>query len=81
MDKPSDQVFEDAPGLDGPDYVALVIEWDQLADSLDEELALEELEKTLPVKHGRRWGRSLGLAAGAIGMLALAGWGLHRLRA
>ncbi len=27
---------EESPGLDGPDYVALVIEWDDLADSLDD---------------------------------------------
>jgi hypothetical protein len=28
------QLDEETPGLDGPDYVALVIEWDDLADSL-----------------------------------------------
>src|SRR5215212_7174477 len=27
---------EESPGLDGPDYVALVIEWDDLADSFEE---------------------------------------------
>lgn len=27
---------EEAPGLQGPDYVALVIEWDDLADALED---------------------------------------------
>ena len=37
---------EEAPGLEGPDYVALVIEWDDLDDALDDALgeALEAAE-------------------------------------
>jgi hypothetical protein len=27
---------EEFPGLDGPDYVALVIEWDDIADSIED---------------------------------------------
>ncbi len=30
---------EGSPSLDGPDYVALVIEWDDLAETLDEAVA------------------------------------------
>jgi hypothetical protein len=30
------QLDEETPGLDGPDYVALVIEWDDIADSIDD---------------------------------------------
>jgi hypothetical protein len=33
------QPGEVSPSIDGPDYVALVIEWDDLADTLDEAVA------------------------------------------
>jgi len=34
MDKHRPPQSDESPGLDGPDYVALVIEWDDLADTL-----------------------------------------------
>jgi hypothetical protein len=34
MDKHRPPHPDESPGLDGPDYVALVIEWDELADTL-----------------------------------------------
>ena len=36
MDKYRSSWPDEAPALDGPDYVALVIEWDDIADSLDD---------------------------------------------
>lgn len=62
---------EEDPGLDGPDYVALVIEWD------DEEVTtvaatphrLSTLQQTVVT------------VAGALAALAFASWGLRRLRA
>jgi hypothetical protein len=68
------------PGLEGPDYVALVIEW-------DEPVILEELEDavTLETRPIRPPMPSLlapvakGIAA--IGAVVFALWGIHRLRA
>lgn len=54
----------------GPDYVALIIEWD------------EDSEPTLVIEPGLRVPRALLQVAGAalagIGALALAAWGIHR---
>lgn len=36
MLKPSSSISDPSPSLDGPDYVALVIEWDELADTLED---------------------------------------------
>jgi hypothetical protein len=36
MQKPSPSISDPSPALDGPDYVALVIEWDELADTLED---------------------------------------------
>ncbi len=73
--------YEDDPGLDGPDYVALVIEWDELAGTLKSEISTEQL-----VPQDRAFARSLTLrpiaaAVGAIGVILAAAWGVHRLRA
>lgn len=88
----------DEPAVDGPDYVALVIEWadggvvaEAISDSLEEQV-------TRPTARPRtRWRKITDTlqpiytkvadapvaakAAGAVGVLALAGWGLRRLRA
>ena len=39
MDKPNPRIPEPTPSLDGPDYVALVIEWDELAETLEAPLS------------------------------------------
>lgn len=68
------------PGLEGPDYVALVIEW-------DEPVVLEELEDapTLETRAVRPpmpdLLAPLAKAAAAIGAVVFALWGIHRLRA
>ena len=62
---------EDAPGLDGPDYVALVIEWD------------DDDEVTMVAESPRRSSalqQTIITVAGALAALAFATWGLHRLR-
>jgi hypothetical protein len=73
-------IFDENPALDGPDYVALVIEWDELADDLERQLRNEPsslLAETKPA----RWPRTVKIAAGAVGG-ALLLWGIvHRLRA
>jgi hypothetical protein len=77
----STEIFDESPALEGPDYVALVIEWDQLADRIEGELAAEPTErivKPFPV------GAITAIAAAAaslLGVFALARWGIHRLRA
>jgi hypothetical protein len=71
MDKP---FFDEEPGIEGPDYVALVIEWDQLADAIADEM-IEE--KTQPIQKPRHL---LAIVAGALGAVALVIWGARRLR-
>lgn len=66
----------EAVGPTGPDYVTLVIEWDELPDA--EDAAVEEL--TDRMLEGRRPGRAIAAALVGLGALLLAGWGLHRLR-
>lgn len=65
---------DENPSLDGPDYVALVIEWDQLDNQI-----------TQVSKPPSRTPKALlqvgGVVAGALGAIALAAWGIHRLRA
>lgn len=66
---------EGTPGIEGPDYLALVIEWnDEDADTL---------VGCAPVTPTRRTSTSRTIAAvlGALGALALAVWGIRRLRA
>lgn len=80
MEKRSNQ--DDDPGVDGPDYVALVIEWDEMAEALErgpiEEIAASD-EVTTPIRRPRPmpW---IAVALGALGALALARWGIHRYR-
>jgi hypothetical protein len=68
---------EDDPGLEGPDYVALIIEWndedapDALASGA---LAREPTRLTSTT-------RTIAAVLGALGAVMLAVWGIHRLRA
>jgi hypothetical protein len=71
MDKP---FFDEEPGIEGPDYVALVIEWDQLADAIQDEL-IEE-----PTRPIRKPPDLLAIVAGVLGAVALVIWGARRLR-
>lgn len=69
------------PAIEGSDYVALVIEWDDIAD-IDERIDLDSFdEPATVVREALRPPRPLALATviGAIGVLALAAWGVHRL--
>lgn len=58
----------------GPDYVALVIEWDDLEDKVTEVLDRPALA-TAP-----RVLKKVAIGAGALAALLLARWGIHRLR-
>jgi hypothetical protein len=61
------------PGETGPDYVALVIEWDDLEDNVP-----EVMEEPLTIRPSAR--KKLAVGAGALGALLLAAWGVRRLR-
>ena len=69
---------EDARGLEGSDYLALLIEWG------DDEEAVTTVSASAP---GRSASRSMvsthkiATIVGALGAIALAAWGLRRLRA
>ena len=70
------------PDLDGPDYVALVIEWQGPVDEIDDQVTTPHMAPT-------RWqrlvhelsGARVATAFGALGAIALVGYGIHRLRA
>jgi len=64
---PSEQV----PGLEGPDYVALVIEWNDEDDD-----SSVRVEPAYP--HGTI--RTIAAVVGALGALLFAAWGIRRLR-
>lgn len=72
---------DEDPGLEGPDYLSLVIEWDRIADSIDDEIADaadRAPSRSVAIPNPLR---VVAAAAGALGALALAAWGVHRLRA
>ena len=62
------------PGLEGPDYVALVIEWN------DEEDDSAALVNSPASTHPRGTIRTIAAVVGALGALILAAWGIRRLR-
>lgn len=62
------------PGLDGPDYVALVIEWN------DEEDDSSSLVTSPASAHSPGAIRTIAAVVGALGALLLAAWGIRRLR-
>jgi hypothetical protein len=72
--------FDDNPSVDGPDYVALVIEWDELADDLERQLRNEPSSLVAEAKPASS-SRTVKIVAGAIGAIALAWAVIHRLRA
>ena len=73
-------IFDENPSIDGPDYVALVIEWDELADDLEQQLRSEPaslIGEPKPVGLSR----TVKIAAGAIGAIVLLWAVVHRIRA
>jgi hypothetical protein len=66
----------DDPGLDGPDYVALVIEWEDDADAATIVRPREPSAVSVgPV------GRKIAAVVGALLAIGFATWGLRRLHA
>jgi hypothetical protein len=67
---------QDTPGLEGPDYVALIIEW-------NDEDGAATLVGPEPEPEPRYTSKTRTIVAilGALGALVLAAWGLRRLRA
>jgi len=59
-------------GLDGPDYVTLVIEWD------DDDV--QTMVSQRPRPRAPAWNRTLATALGALGAIALTTLGLRLLR-
>lgn len=73
-------IFDESPSLEGPDYVALVIEWDELADDLEQKLRSEPSSLIAEAKPAGL-SRTVKIAAGAIGAAALVWAVVHRIRA
>ena len=69
----SPTMHEDDPGLEGPDYVTLVIEWDDNPDAGT--LATAEEPDRAPST-----GRTIATVLGALAAIAFAAWGLRHLR-
>ena len=73
----SPYALEDAPGLEGPDYVTLVIEWN---DDSDAATLVSAQEPTGPsIAHSTA--RKVATVVGAFAAVAFATWGIRRLRA
>jgi hypothetical protein len=73
---------EDFPGLEGPDYLALVIEWND-EDEEDEEDVATLVTREIRREPASRAGtiRTIAAVVGALGALLFAAWGIRRLRA
>jgi hypothetical protein len=69
----SSYTHEAAPGLEGPDYVTLVIEWDEDAGAA----ALASAAEPGPSSKGG----SIAILLGALAAIAFATWGIRHLRA
>ncbi len=67
------------PSLNGPDYVALVIEWEQVADDIEPAADTEVTQRIQRPPTALL--QVAGAMLGAVGAIALAAWGIHRLRA
>lgn len=76
MWKPTEEPWipEENPALAGPDYVALVIEWD---DDAQTQVSAAPTATRFP----RALFQVAGTVLGALGAIALGAWGIHRLRA
>jgi|MudIll2142460700_1097286.scaffolds.fasta_scaffold160857_2 preprotein translocase subunit Sss1 len=75
-------IFDENPALDGPDYVALVLEWDELADDLERQLR-DESSSLIAEAKPSHWSRTIKIAAAAIGAIGAIGaiallWGIGR---
>jgi hypothetical protein len=68
---------QDSPGLEGPDYVALVIEWNDDVEAA----TLVDSDGGFEATRHMSTGRMIAAVVGALGALVLAAWGLRRLRA
>ncbi|CAN5729150.1 hypothetical protein BH11MYX3_BH11MYX3_32020 [soil metagenome] len=67
---------EENPSLNGPDYVALVIEWEDVGQDDDDTQITQRFHRA-PTALLQVAGATLG----AVGAIALAAYGIHRLRA
>ena len=66
---------EAPPGIDGPDYLALIIEWDDKdADTLVGSEPPASTRRTSTI-------RTIAAVVGALGAVVLAAWAIHRVRA
>ena len=72
----SPYVREENPGLEGPDYVTLVIEWDEDAEAVTLVSAQDALGSTTSSTV-----RKVAAVVGALAAIALATWGIRHLRA
>lgn len=63
----------------GPDYVALVIEWDEPA--VEEVAETQVTQKTIATRMAELPMRTIAKAAGAVAAVVFTAWGVHRLRA
>jgi hypothetical protein len=59
----------------GPDYVALVIEWDDIGDTDNEITGILERPRV-----DSSLFKTIAIGAAALGALLFARWGIHRLR-
>jgi hypothetical protein len=72
----ADPGLEGSDGPDSPDYVALVIEWNE-----EEEDDSAALVTSPEPTHLRGTIRTIAAVVGALGALILAIWGIRRVRA
>lgn len=86
MDNRTTHSYDD-PGLEGPDYVSLVIEWDEIADNLEDEITTRNQaphvapQVATPIARSpRNWG-PIAAGLGAVGAVLLGRWAIHHLRA
>jgi hypothetical protein len=76
-----DSHFDEDPGLDGPDYVALVIEWPEGAASVPQEITDEVTRPTLRTLARERTYRIATAALGSALAIGFVAWRIHRRRA
>jgi hypothetical protein len=62
-------IFDENPSIEGPDYVALVIEWDEMADDLERQL--RDAPSSQIAQPAIDWSRTLRIAAGVLGAAVL----------
>ena len=73
---PSVNFPQDDPALDGPDYLALIIEWD---DAAEPTAVLIEESREAPRR--KVTSRTIAAVLGALGTVMLAAWAIRRFRA